>query len=306
MKSSDLGLTLIILLVFILFYIFNILAIGTQNVKNNWPNYRCNPMVMPFAGTLGPEGTNATDNFTYCIQTMQNSYMQYLLQPIHYNLNVIGNTSGLLTNSVNDVREFFNKLRNMVTDTIKSIFSVFLNIIIEFQRLIIDIKDLMGKIVGILTTMIFIMDGSLKTMNSAWAGPNGKLVRALCFHPDTLIQLENKEYIKMKDIKLGARLINNSIVEGVMILNNLDEKNNQIEAFYEIDGGNNKIYVTGSHLIYNKEIDNFQQVCDYSDSKLTNIKTDYFSCLITNNHIITIGNKIFHDWEDNNGSKSKE
>jgi hypothetical protein len=33
----------------------------------------------------------------------------------------------------------------------------------------ISIKDLVGKILGIVVTILYILDGSLKTMNSTWA-----------------------------------------------------------------------------------------------------------------------------------------
>ena len=36
-------------------------------------------------------------------------------------------------------------------------------------------------------------------------------------------------------------------------------------------------------------------------SILTDIKTDEFSCLITSDHSIPIGEWLFHDWEDNSG-----
>ena len=49
MKSSDISLSIIIILIFILLYVFNILVVGIKNVKKNWPKYRCNPVVMPFA-----------------------------------------------------------------------------------------------------------------------------------------------------------------------------------------------------------------------------------------------------------------
>ena len=45
----------------------NIVSVGIKNIEDNWPTYRCNPVVMPFAGMFGQ---NAVTNFTYCIQTM--------------------------------------------------------------------------------------------------------------------------------------------------------------------------------------------------------------------------------------------
>jgi len=200
MKAGDIGLSLFIILIFMILYLFNILAIGIKNVKDDWPTYRCNPIVMPFAGILAPNGTSATQNFTYCIQNMQSNYMQHLLQPVNYNLGVLGDSTAGIANSVNAARAFFDKLRNMIKDTVMGVFSVFLNLIIEFQRTIINIKDLFAKLVGILASLLFILDGSIKTMNSAWSGPPGSLVRKvgkmkICFRPDTIIGLENGDRV---------------------------------------------------------------------------------------------------------------
>ena len=313
MKAGDIGLSLFIISIFIILYLFNILAIGITNVKDDWPKYRCNPIVMPFAGILAPNGTSATENFTYCIQNMQSNYMQHLLQPVNYNLGVLGDSTSAISDSVNAARAFFNKLRNMIKDTVMGIFSVFLNIIIEFQRTIINIKDLFAKLVGILASLLFILDGSVKTMNSAWSGPPGQLVRKIgkmkiCFKPDTLVSLENGNYIKIKDVKLGDKLKNGSDVMGTMMLNNLDSNGERIENLYRISNGENgeDIYVTGDHLIYIEETENFIHVKDHEDAEETNESSDYFCCLITSNHLITIGDRIFHDWEDNNGSMSKD
>lgn len=312
MESNDWGLTILIIIIFIVLYIFNVLAVGLKNIKENWPQYRCNPMVMPMAGALGPEGTKSGENFTYCIQTMQKEYMQYLLQPVNYNLDVLGTTAGSITNSLNSARAFFNNLRNMVKDVIESIFGVFLNLIIEFQKIMINIKDLFGKLVGVMATLMFTLSGSVMTMESAWAGPPGQMVRKLgkgfCFKPDTLIQTKSGEFVKMEDIKLGEILKNKSKVMANMKIHNLDDNGKRIQKFYKVAGGEKgeDIYVTGEHLIYNPDNKCFQHVNENSKYIESDISSDYFSCLITTDHTILIGENVFHDWEDNNGSSSKD
>ena len=41
-----------------------------KDIKDNWPEYRCNP-TMPFASQFG---VDPSENFTYCIQNMQTGY----------------------------------------------------------------------------------------------------------------------------------------------------------------------------------------------------------------------------------------
>ena len=53
MKTSDLLYAIFIVITFILLYVVNILAIGKKQIQDNWPIYRCNPMVMPFASIHG-------------------------------------------------------------------------------------------------------------------------------------------------------------------------------------------------------------------------------------------------------------
>ena len=65
---SDLTLTFLIIILFIVLYGIDYFAIGLKKIKDEWPKYKCNPMVMPFAGTLGYD-TNA--NFINCVGDIQ-------------------------------------------------------------------------------------------------------------------------------------------------------------------------------------------------------------------------------------------
>jgi hypothetical protein len=261
-------------------------------IKAQWPLYRCNPMYMPLAD-------NMEENFTYCIQNVQTNYMGFLLEPLTFITNTLGGMVGGVMDELQSVRAMFNKIRTFTTDTIQSIFGVFLNLVIEFQRITIGIKDLIGKTIGIMVSLLYIMDGSIKTMNSTWNAPPGQLVRALgkCFHPDTKIKLADGTIKTMKCVDLGDILEDGTFVESILKIDNTREP----IGFYEIkDSGVEKepIYVTGSHLIYDNSSSKFIQVKDYAKAKVTNITTDYFSCLITSNHKICIGDEIFWDWED--------
>ena len=82
MNSSEITKVILIFLVFGMLFAINILSVGIANIKKNWPLYRCNPTIMPFASFFGHDPKT---NFTYCIQNMQSAYMGNILQPINYN-----------------------------------------------------------------------------------------------------------------------------------------------------------------------------------------------------------------------------
>ena len=311
MKTSDLTLSVIVVFMFILLYLFNILVVGIQRIKANWPVYRCQPLVMPFAAVFGHDSSK---NFAYCIGNMQKNFMGPLLQPLKFNMGLLGDITGGLSSGLDINRDFLGKLRVNISGTLMNIFSVVFNIGIEIQRTVINLKDMIGKLVGIMTTTLYILNGSIMTMESAWNGPPGGLVKAMCFHPETKLKLKNGDICSMKDIPLNSVLHNGTRVCAVMQISNLDENGAIVEKMYRVKryGGDARqgqddddILVSGSHLIYDPNTKQFMHVKDLPSSELNEINCKVLSCLITSNHTIPIGNWIFHDWEDSNGSAPK-
>jgi hypothetical protein len=308
MKGTDILLTFLIILIFIILFSANILSVGIEKIKKEWPKYRCNPIVMPIANVFGED---TMKNFAFCVQNLQSTFMQDLLQPVHYAEKLISNITKEFTDAINYIRAFFNKLRNMVMSIIKDIMGVFLNLLIGFQHMMISIRDLFEKTIGTLTVFLYLMEGSIMAMKSGWEGPPGHMVRFMCFHPDTLVQLQDGTIKPISVIDPGDILKNSQTVHGTMKLHNLDNNGDYIEKLYEFKGekDNNDNYtpilVSGSHLIYDKMIKNFINVKNHNDAKLSTIDTKTLICLITSDHTIPLGNYIFHDWEDNQGSPSK-
>ena len=265
-----------------------------KNIKDNWSTYRCNPMYMPLADDV-------ESNFVYCIQNSMSSFMGFIMQPLTFlTSSMSGMLSGFLT-EINMVRAMFDKVRTFISSSVESIFGVFLNLIIEFQKIIIGIKDLIGKSIGIMVTLMYVIDGSVKTIKSAWNGPAGQLVQVLgkCFHPETKIKLQNGNVVDIKDINLGDVLENGSIVEATM---KLDNKINPIPLYIINSEGVDRenIYVTGSHLIFDNKSAKYVKVENYDKAVKTDIFIDWFSCLITSDHKIVVGSVKFWDWEDDN------
>jgi hypothetical protein len=155
--------------------------------------------------------------------------MEFLTQPLNYMIDSLASIGSAFNVNINNIREVISSVRNFISSIVENIFGVFLNIIIQFQKIMISIKDLVGKILGIVVTILYVLDGSLKTMNSAWAGPAGQMVRKIgkigsCFHPDTIITLKDGSKFKMKDVPLGSTLSDGSVVFSVMKINNIKKE----------------------------------------------------------------------------------
>jgi hypothetical protein len=236
-------------------------------IKANWPLYRCNPMYMPLADDM-------KGNLVYCTQSIKTNFMSYLLKPLIFLFGSLGEKTEKFINEISSIRDMFNKIT-------------------------IGIKDLIGKTIGTMDSFMYVMDGSIKTINSTWNGPPGQMGRVLgkCFHPNTHIKLLNGTTKAIKDVELGDILQDGSIVESVM---KIDNKRDPVPLYVIKNNGvdSQDIFVTGSHLVFDETSNNFIKVENYSKASQTNSQSEWFSCLITSNHKIQIGNEIFWDWED--------
>jgi hypothetical protein len=209
-----------------------------------------------------------------------------------------------MNDQLNDIRKMTANMRGFQFGSTFSIFSVFNNIIIEFQKIMYAMNDIFGKLTGILVTFLYSITTIFDTTSSIVNGPIGALLGAAnngnaassCFHPDTLIRLQSGELLHMKDIHLGDILESGSVVQAVMRVDNTGN-----ETMYEIhtETFSEPILVTGSHYLYSHKYNMFVPVEKHEDAKPTKVKQPiWFSCFITSDHHIQIGDHVFWDWED--------
>lgn len=268
-----------------------LLFVSIKEIKTNWAKYRCNPMYMPLSD-------NIEKDFTYCVQNIQTNYIGYLLQPLTYVTSNLTTIAEQTVGDMNSIRTVLSNVRTFTSSIVGGIFSVFINIVVSYQKLVISIKDLAGKLIGSIVSLMYIMYGSILTVKSTWNGPPGQMVRSLCFHPETKIRLKNGEVRLMKDLDLGDVLENDIKIQSIMKMNNL-ENQNKLYKFEKMGVDGDDIYVTGKHMVFSDEKQKFIYVDEHPAAvEQTEVSSDWFSCLITSNHHIPIGKLLFWDWED--------
>lgn len=302
MKFSDMCLALLIILLFVAMYVFSIVSVGLKKIKQKWPEYRCNPMVMPFASQFG---FDPMLNFTQCIGNMQSDAMNFFLEPVHYLLSIMGGLGKELMDALNMIRRVIAFIRGMVGNIVGDIFGVFLNILIQVQTMMIKLKDMAMKIIGICVTILYVMGSSMKLGQSIWKGPIGGILRTLCFKDTTKIKLQQFDKLQnISDIHLGDIL-----EDGAIVIGKLQLKGDKSNPYYRIWSNklNDYIYVTGEHRILKKDnegkelddiFENYIKVSTCSYAEKTNEYDNVLHCLITSNHRIQVGEFSFWDWED--------
>ena len=267
---------------------------SSTNIKNNWNEYRCNPAYWIYSDDVSAD-------FNYCVQNSQVNTMGALLQPMTYMVSSLAAMAQTSSDTSNNSRGMLSNIRGFVSNIVPNIFGVFTNLMVEIQKMFIAIKDMMSKTVGIITTTMMMFDGFIKLMTSGVGSFGATIKYVSCFHPDTKVKTKNGEIFTMKDIPLGAELMDGGKVISVMKLDNADRV-----PYYKIDGGINgePIYVTGDHFIYDNITNKFIKVKNHKDAVIQlNFIPDWVSCLITSKQRIPIGQHIFWDWEDDELTK---
>jgi hypothetical protein len=178
---SDWVQSIFIIAMFSIFLAVDTFNGSVQDVQDNWNLYRCNPLMMPFASYFAPKGTTVStdDNFSYCIQTMMANFAPTITQPFSYLQSMTVDMMGSINDSMSASTEQSSSLTFSMSNIFGSIYGVFLNVIIEFNIIIIKLLDAQGKLSGIITTLLYIMTAVQYTFESMWEGIPGKMIQTI-------------------------------------------------------------------------------------------------------------------------------
>ena len=267
-----------------------ILGLGMQRkirqLKSDWKNQRCKPHGMLAAGIPGvrPSGVSASQNYKECQLGMFQGFFNTLITPITAIISVITDLLTDMINSINHIRTMITHVRNGLMNALGSIASKIYNMSVRIAWLFKQIIIIVGNIFNIFIDLFGILKYAFYTMSTIWNGTVGAVLKFFsCFDPTTEIDLDNST-IKIKNIKVGDILKDNTEVTGVIKI-----RSNGVEMYNYKD-----IIVSGSHLI--NEDGKWLRIEDSRLSYKINYKKKYIYCLSTSTAKISIKNQIYADY----------
>lgn len=162
-----------ILLMLILFIIHSYFYVIThvQPIKKNWLTERCSPRVIPFAGIINkPDGKGVLqfteENFTYCVQNILSKISGYALQPITFLTHSLEGIISSVGGDIQSIRSMFNNVRSNVQSISEEIMGRLINIMAPIQEIVIVLRDLFGKVQGVMTAGLYTLFGSYLTLQT--------------------------------------------------------------------------------------------------------------------------------------------
>ena len=137
-----------------------------MDVKRDWPEYRCRPDVMPFAGWINaPEGVSPMDytkqNFMECSANTTKGVFDRPMSMVYAIFNVV---MGIFRNILQVIERFrllFNRMRDTLKNIFLAVFNRIQNVLIPLQNMLIKMVDFFEKIKGILATFLLTFVGAL-------------------------------------------------------------------------------------------------------------------------------------------------
>jgi hypothetical protein len=135
-------------------------------VKRDWPEYRCRPDVMPFAGWINaPDGVSPIEytkqNFMECGVNSTKGVFDRPMTMVYNNFNVVMGVFKNILEVIERLRLLFNRMRDALKNIFLSVFYRIQNIIIPVQTMLIKMVDFFEKIKGILATFLLTFVGAL-------------------------------------------------------------------------------------------------------------------------------------------------
>ena len=166
-----LGIFIVITFALLIFISYCYVKIHAQPIIDDWPNQRCKPNILPFAGFIThPEGTSAIDytaqNFANCTQSILSNITGIAVEPLTFTVNMFKSMVAEVMQVIQTIRAMFDKVRTMFQEISEEIMGRIMNVMIPLQQIIISFKDLIGKVQGVMTAGLFTLLGSYYALKS--------------------------------------------------------------------------------------------------------------------------------------------
>lgn len=138
----------------------------------DWPNQKCKPYIVPFAGFINKPPQSSTtqfteENFTYCSQNILKELMGKMLSPIHELIQSVAAIFIDIETAIQSIRIALANLRTQLTSIFQSILAAIGVVLVPLQQIFIAFKDVMGKLSGILAAVLYILMGVFDTCQAA-------------------------------------------------------------------------------------------------------------------------------------------
>jgi hypothetical protein len=189
------------LLTFLIVILYAILyGMDIANVSASWPENRCKPQIMPFASLYG---YNTAENFNYCMTNIIKDQAGDSIGPIYQILSGFIGTISTLVQTANSLRVALATLFGGITKVFQEFGERINSLMVRIRVATVRIKMLFGRLFATFYAVIYMGMSGITAVSNFGDTFMFKFLDTFCFDPDTLVEIDNKGQIPVKDVKMG-------------------------------------------------------------------------------------------------------
>lgn len=174
MNSSDITNTVIIIIIFATINLVSVLGTGIEHIKANWNDYKCMPIIIPFARYFGHDPDKTFDT---CIQSVTSNFIGDILNPIYDIFKEVSSVGIQLGGFMSMFNTIGGSFKSNFLDMLLGVYDTGSKLVLGLMQIAITIQDMINKLMGIFVIIIYILLGANYTVVSIWTGLPGGIVR---------------------------------------------------------------------------------------------------------------------------------
>ncbi len=172
MANSDIYNATLIIIIFTILMGSLSLTISLAEIRKQWNEHRCNPLIMPIAGILNPE-ISTPENFKYCVQDLQIRFMASFLTPFRLIVDYLQQLGFTFIN----IFSYLKQILNVFGIDINSLFNYFNTIVTDivgqFETAITQLTDTVSTISDSLENIDNVYKNTLDKIEKAYDANDG-------------------------------------------------------------------------------------------------------------------------------------
>jgi len=133
-----------------------------NEIKSNWNQNKCIPIVMPFAGIIMPKpgqtfSETTFENFNYCIQQDISQVFSIIMMPFEFIMYLIIVFLETTVESIILVVNTISWIKKNLSGLFEEFFNKVINFVIPVVEMVVRIRNIISQVTGVVTTCLYTM-----------------------------------------------------------------------------------------------------------------------------------------------------
>jgi hypothetical protein len=175
-----------------------------EKVRANWKEYRCQPMIMPFASAYG---YNTADNFQFCLKNIFTGHAQELTAPFTSILGVFSQIIGKITTTITSIYTQIATMGGGLNTIFQDFTNRIMNFFFQLRLSAIRIKNMITRMHAIMFSMVYMGASGIKATTNFGNTALFSFLDTFCFPPETTLLVDGKGFIPIYQVQIGDILL---------------------------------------------------------------------------------------------------